>query len=98
MIYANKRIKPLSFANLITADRSLSATLETTDACGSDMTVFGISSFHSFPPHGKTAFFTVSAHQFNDLWLFYTKLKMNGFKRGAVFPGHFNDSVDLFFR
>ena len=37
----------------------------------------------------------MSAHHFNDFFFFQTKLKFNGFKWGAVFPGHLNDAVEV---
>ena len=72
--------------------------LKSPDALRALSGVFGFSAGYSLPPHAKGGRFHLATHHGADLIFFKAKLHFNCLKRGAVFPGHFNDAVDGFRR
>jgi len=75
---------------------SLSAAFETID--------FGITflcmlladtAIDPFPPKVETTPFELPAHNGDHFRLGNTKLKLDGIKGRAVFPSHFNDTVEI---
>jgi hypothetical protein len=51
---------------------------------------------NALSPQIKTTALKIPAHEFNNLSLRHAKLKVNGLKRGTVFPGHFYDSIGCY--
>ena len=49
----------------------------------------------TFAPQIKTAPLQLPAHEGDYIRFTQPKLKLDGLKRGAVFPRHFNDAVGL---
>lgn len=60
--------------------------------------VLGFATSDTFPPHSEAAGFHVGSHQLDGLRFIQTELKLDGFKRRSVFPGHFYNAGNLFFR
>jgi hypothetical protein len=56
--------------------------------------MFGFAASDAFPPHPKARRFHFAAHDGNHLRFCEAKLKLDRFKGGAIFPGHFEDAVD----
>jgi len=50
---------------------------------------------HALSPQVKTASLQRFSHQCNHIRFPISKLQVNRFKRGSVFPGHFNDAIDV---
>lgn len=59
--------------------------------------MFGAAAAYPLSPHFETRRLHVAAHEGPDFIFFEPELKLNGFKRGAVFPGHFNDAGNVAF-
>lgn len=49
-------------------------------------------------PHPEAACFHLRPHQFDYLFFGKTELRFNRFKRGAVFPRHLDDAVNVLWR
>ena len=58
--------------------------------------VFGFASAHPLAPELERRRFHLLAHQCDHLRLGKSELKFNRLERSAVFPGHFNDSIEIF--
>ena len=57
--------------------------------------VFGHPPGHALAPHPKRRGLHFPAHQGNHCRFVQAKLRFNRFKRGAVFPRHFNDAGNI---
>jgi hypothetical protein len=57
--------------------------------------MFGGAAGHALAPHPERGPFHVLAHQLNDFTFLEPELVMNGFEWRAVFPRHFDNSVEL---
>lgn len=78
---------------------SLSATFESADFRISFFNMFlADAGMNSRPPQFKTASFQLLAHESDHFVFFQSKLYEYGFEGCSVFPGHFNDSVNIFDR
>jgi hypothetical protein len=62
-----------------------------------DAMLLANTSIDSLTPKVKTAAFEMFAHESYNLRLAFGKLKTNGFKRGSIFPSHFNNSIGIVF-
>ena len=61
----------------------------------SQCTVFGGTTLHAHTPQTKRAGVEFRAHQANHVGLMQPHALVDGFKRGAVFPGHLNHRRDI---
>ena len=86
----------LALADLIHGYGRLSAAFETVD--------FGISflgmllahpAIDPFTPQIEAATLQLPTHNTYDLRLGHSELHLDGFKRGAILPGHFDDAVNV---
>jgi len=50
---------------------------------------------HALSPQVETAALKIAAHQIDDVGFRQSELLLNGFKRGAVLPSHFDDPVQI---
>ena len=57
--------------------------------------MFGLATTDPFAPHPKGRGLHLSAHQLNHIRFRQTELEGNGFEGSSVFPGHFNDPVEI---
>jgi hypothetical protein len=61
------------------------------------MGMFVLVTLHPFAPAVEAVSFQFNTHQRNHFSFCNAKLMEDGFKRGAVFPGHFYDSIFIDF-
>lgn len=59
--------------------------------------MFGFAASYALAPALKRARSDIAAHDLYDTVFRHLKLCLNGFKWGAVFPGHFYNAADLAF-
>ena len=72
----------------------MAARLEPIGAAGGG--VFGFAAAHPLAPELERRRFHLLPHQSNHLRLGESELKFNRLEGGAVFPGHFNDPIEIF--
>ena len=60
--------------------------------------MLGSTALYACSPHFEGTLLHAAAHQFDGFSLSDAKLAEDGIKRSAVFPGHFDDAVDVFWR
>lgn len=84
-----------SFGYFITTNGSLPATFVSAGAKFAEGGMFGLSALHPFAPHPERTGLHVASHQFNNLLFAQPELKGDCFKWRTVFPGHFNDAIDV---
>ena len=58
--------------------------------------VFGLSAADSFTPRSKSARIQLRPHDLNNCPLASSEIGLNGFKRSAILPGHFNNPREIF--
>jgi len=58
--------------------------------------MFGFAATHPLSPELERGRFQVLPHYSDHLWLGKPELKFNRLKGRAVFPGHFDDSIQIF--
>ena len=58
--------------------------------------VFGFAATHPLAPELERRRFHLLPHHSNHLLLGESELKFDRLKRSAVFPGHFNDPIEIF--
>jgi hypothetical protein len=83
-------------ADLVHADLPLSGALEPVDLRVSFLRVFLTdTAVDPCPPEQKAFPFQIPAHQIDHLGFRKSELDVDRFKGRAVFPGHFDDAVDI---
>lgn len=92
------RVFCLALADFVVANGPLPAALESIDFARAQGGVFlGNALIHAFSPEVETRALELASHQGDNLGFADVKLGFYGFKRGTVFPSHFNDPVCLDF-
>lgn len=88
--------KSAALADFISGNGPLPAAAVAADFRVADFCVFLThAAVYPFPPKVETAAFQLIAHQGNHGGFRKAKLGMNGFEWRAVFPGHFDDAIDV---
>ncbi len=85
-----------TLADLIHADLPLPAAFEPVDVRVSFLRMFlADAAVDPGPPEEEAFPFQMTAHQIDHLGFGKPELDVDGFEGGAVFPGHFDDAVDV---
>lgn len=82
----------LFLRDFVSSDGPLTAATKPVDF-GAQFGMLGTSASHSFSPVPERTWMHVPSHEFADLIFLQTELKFNGFERGTIFPGHFDQPV-----
>lgn len=90
--------KESALGNLVAGDIALKIAFVTTCFKTTERAVLGGSALYAGAPHAPGAWFHFSAHERNHLSFLEAKLQQNGIERRAIFPGHFNDAIDILLR
>ena len=84
-----------AFADAIAGNAALTRTPKPSGFGDPSLFVFRSPAARSFPPAPEAARAQFPAHQGNDFGWRKSELRPNGFEGRAVFPGHFNEAVQV---
>ena len=83
---------------LINGSRTLTRSAKAHDILRPFVLVFGSHALDPLTPHFKALSLQGPAHECAHVVFLEAKLPFDGFERGSVFPGHLNDSIQVFRR
>ncbi len=95
-VAVSRHLWPLG--NFMGGNGALARAVEPINLFGPQFAKLGFAAIHTRTPQPPTAAFEVLAHEFYHVVFGEAKLRFDGFKGRAVFPGHLNDAVDVFGR
>ena len=85
-----------TLADFIGGDLTLPVAFKPADVRISFFKVLGADAcIHPGTPKLKAFFLQLASHHCNHFRFRQPKLKFDGFKRGAIFPGHFDDPINF---
>ena len=89
--------KTLSLADVIAGDASLASTFKPPFVKVTLPLVLGASTLYPSAPHSPGGGLQGSTHQHYHFFFGHTELRLDGIKGGAIFPGHFHNSIYVSF-